>query len=80
VFVADGAIAIAPTERLAMPSVSAVHAAPLVVVFHAPPPAAPTIAVPAVDGCVAAAVMRPAPFVGPRFVHTVPPIESAATF
>ena len=34
-FVADGAMAIAPTERLAMASVSGVHVAPLFVVFHA---------------------------------------------
>src|SRR5882672_1745463 len=76
-FAFEGAYAIAPTERFAIESVSTVHDKPLSVVFQAPPPAAPTITVPATVGSVATAVRRPAPLVGPRLVQTEPPIERA---
>jgi len=72
----DGAIATAPIARFGIASVNGIHVTPPSVVFHAPPPALPTTAVPATVGSVAMLSVRPAPFVGPRLTQALPLIAS----
>src|SRR5438309_11899401 len=58
-----------PIESVSILSVSGVQLAPVSTVFHTPPSAAPTYAMPGCVGCTAMHSTRPPTLLGPTRVH-----------